>query len=111
MKTVIKILFNQESWFNSLINIWEDKSSFNTVAEFEQKYNFLIGQNPLSPNKEEDNIFRALLLTSLVRNYVVHRNASFRTLENNYILLVRNAAFVIFLLWYQVEKKELLKVN
>lgn len=111
LKVVIQTFFNQESWFNSLIRMWEIKSSFNTVTEFEQKYNFLVGQNTLSTNREEDNIFRALLLTSLIRNYVVHRNASFGILENNYIVLVKNAAIVIFLLWQEVEKNGLVKFS
>ncbi len=108
LKTVIKTFFSQEAWFNGLIGTWEDKSSFNTVIEFEQKYKFLTGQNTLCQDKEEDNILRAMLLTSLVRNYVVHRNAKFLLLESNYILLVRNSAFVIFLLWHQIERNTFL---
>ena len=108
---LIKDFFIQESWLSGLVGMWEDKSSFNTLAGFGQKYNFLIGQNALSPNKEEDNILRSALLTSLVRNYVIHRNASFRFLEDNYITLVRNAAYLIFLLWYNVEKRGLLKIK
>lgn len=111
LKALIRIFFNQESWFNGLIRIWEDKSSFDTVTEFVQKYNFLIGQNALTPNREGDNILRAALLTSLVRNYVIHRNASLRLLEDNYITLVRNAAYLIFLLWHNAEKRGLLKIK
>ena len=109
LKKVIRAFFEKESWFNRFIVMWGNRSSFNTAVEFEQKYNFLIGQNSLSQDKEEDNIFRILLLTPLIRNYVVHRNVSFQFLESNYILLIKNAVFVVFLLWCQTEKRGLIK--
>jgi hypothetical protein len=111
LKTVIQEFFSQEVWISALMGMWRNKSSFNNIQDFAQKYAFLTGNNVLSRDNEEDNILRAILLTSLVRNYVVHRNASFRLLEEKYIFLVRNASFVIFLLWHQTQKRGLIKCN
>jgi hypothetical protein len=111
LKKVIRAFFEQEVWFNEFIGMWEERSGFDTVEEFQQKYSYLIGHNVLSSFQEKDSLFRTFLLTSLIRNYIVHRNVNFRFFEDNYILLVKNAAFVIFLLWHQVEKKRLIKFS